>query len=62
MERLRNALSLHITAHGKKHKHKREEDKLQVGEFQKSNIIVGDRRGFRVGKMKQFKGIFLRCV
>lgn len=40
MERLSKALSLHITAHGRKHKDKREEHKLQVGELQKANIIV----------------------
>ena len=40
MERLSKALGLHITAHGKKHKDKREEHKLQVGELQKANIVI----------------------
>lgn len=40
MEKLSKALSLHITAHGKKHKDKREEDKLQVGELQEANIVI----------------------
>ena len=57
MERLSKALSLHITAHGKKHKDKREEHTLQVGELQKATIVIVGLdvdEGFRMGKMKLF--------
>lgn len=56
---LSKALSLHVTAHGKKHKDKREEHELQVGELQEANIVIvwlelRRRRGLRMGKMKLF--------
>ena len=60
MKKSRNALTLHITAHGQKPKDKREEHEPKFGEYSNPvllelmvDIVIG-RRGFRSMKIQQY--------